>query len=162
MATFIAGPYTTAYNSNSLGQAEDGLTLSFTHFDEQITGDNFAEAVQELITRGVNAYLSATLLDYSAAGIQGLIWPSHGTFGTIGQVGRVSGIAIGGVTIAKSMVLTAVAGTTASSTPATLTLALCRLAPGFPVNLLFAPRLRRVPFQVQSLPSAAGVLFAVT
>ena len=157
---FIAGPYTGTYNTNSLGQFEDGADLEFVHYDEEVRGDNFAQAVQDLITRGSDAFLSATLLEYNAAAMTAVAWPTHATFGRIGQVGRVSASAIGGATIAKETILTHVQGTTATNTPATLTLALSRLPPNFPIRLLFAPRLRRVPIRLQALPNSSGVLFA--
>lgn len=161
--SFIAGPYTGTYNGLALGQFEDGAELEFVHYDEEVRGDNFAQAVQELITRGVDAFLNATLLEYNAAALaaaSSLMWPTHATFGRIGQVGRVSTSAIGGATIAKTAVLTNLPGTTATANPTTLTLALCRLPPGFPIRLLFAPRLRRVPIRLQALPDINGVLFA--
>ena len=159
---FIAGPYTGVYNSLALGQCEDGYTLDFAGRYEEVTGDNFAESVQELIWRGANMFLSMTLLEYNSAAAASAFWP-WAAFGTIGQVGRVVTSAIGGnPALAKTTVLTAVAGTTATGTPATLTTAFSILAPNMNISMIFAPRLRRVPIRFQCLPNTNGVLIALT
>ena len=158
---FIAGPSSCSYNALALGQSQDGYALDFSLFFEPVRGDNLADAIQDLITRGADAYLSTVLIEYNAAGAQSAFWPQNAVFGTQGQVGRISASAIGGVTLAKPMILTAIAGTTASATPATLTAALSILAPNFNVNLLFAPRLRVVPLRLQCLPNSSLVSFAL-
>ena len=162
---FIAGPATGQYDSSNIGQLEDGFDLQLSHHYEEVRGDNLADAIQELITRGEDAYLGGTLIEADligagspATGIRKLIWPNHATFGTIGQVGRVVTTSIGGSTIAKSLVFTRVAGTTADV--ATLTAALSVIAPGFRIAMKTAPRLKRIPFLMVCLPNSSGVLFA--
>lgn len=163
---FIAGPYTGTYNSLTLGQSRDGYNLQFSPRYEEVIGDNFAEAVQELIYRGVNAYWDTILQEYNAAAAASAFWP-WAAMGVVGQVGRIMGSAIGAAAaVAKQMQLQVVAGTTAAAFgaagPATLTIAAAILAPNMNVSMVFAPRLRSVPIRMQALPNSGGVLFALS
>ena len=105
--------------------------------------------------------MDTLLTEYNAAGAAAAFWPWSGTVGTIGQVGRIVAGAIGGVTMARAMVLTATAGTTAIGNPTTFTATLSILAPNMNVGMVFAPRLRTVPIRLQCFPNVSGILFAV-
>ena len=150
--SFIAGPYTGTYFGDTIGQLEDGFDLSFSHFYEHITGDNFSRTVQTLITQGEDAYIAATLLESNAIGIHRMVWPIHDTFGVIGQVGR-DVVAFG---LAKSLRFQVIAGTTAG--PALIELGLAIMPQGHQVRLQHAPKLKRVPILMMGLPDALGVL----
>lgn len=161
--SFIAGPSTSTYDTSTLGQIEDGYDLEWVTFADEIRGDNFAQALQEIIYRGTDAAINYIMLEYNQAGAQKAFWPYHATFGTMGQVGRIVASGIGAsAALAKSLVLTAVAGTTAAAVPATLTGARTILAPGFPIRTLFGNRLRRLPLRQILLPDSSGILLATT
>lgn len=152
--TFIAGPYTVTYNGNSLGILEDAAPLDMLNSQIEITGDNEGDTIQDTILRGNRVYMDMVLQEYDAAGAAAAFWPWNAAVGTLGQAGRL------GSSIAQALVLTAVAGTTA--TPASLTFSKALLAPNFNVRTLFGTRLRQVPIRFMFLPfthSAAKKFF---
>lgn len=155
---FIAGTYTATWNSLALGQSEDGYTTSHQFFWDQIRGDAYGETPQDAVYRGGEFDISWRSIDYDAAGIQTAMWPFSATIYTLGVPGRT---AIGS-SIAKSLILTAVAGTPAATKPATLTLTNAAIKEGFPVELLYAPRLRTVPLRMRVWPSSSGVFGTTT
>lgn len=168
---FIAGPYLATFNTavtgaevlQTLGQVEDGFNLDYTSYAEPISGDNLAQAMQEMVLRGLDMFLEFVLLEFNALAAQRIFWPYSATFGTYGQVGRIVGSAIGSNNaLANKLVLTAVAGTTAATVPITLTAPLAILAQGFPLRLLYGNRLRRVPLRLQLFPNASYQYFTTT
>lgn len=147
--SFIAGQYTATWNALALGQTADGFRLTHQFFKRLITGDAYAETPQDAIYRGAEASIAARLIEYNAAAVQTLKWPYNATAWTIGTIGRLD---VGGA-LAKSLVLTAVSGTPAAATPATVTAALAILHELFPVEVLFAPDLREVPIRMRIYPN---------
>lgn len=146
MASFIAGPYTVAYNALALGILEDGITLEATQSTEAITGDNLGDSIQDAVYRGGNVFLDMVLQQFDAAGAQSAFWPyEFANWGNVGQIGTLSS------DWSKPLVLTSVAGT--SAVPAVLTVPNVILAPNYPVRMLFASRLRNVPIRFQVLPT---------
>lgn len=151
--SFIAGGYTVTYNASTLGQLANGLRLSHEFFKRLITGDSYGETPQDAVYRGARVSVDCTLIEYNATGAALAFWPYNATLYTIGVVGRLDV----GSSLAKSLVLTAVAGTTAATVPATATFLTSILQEGFPVELLFAPDLREVPLRMRVYPSSSGV-----
>jgi hypothetical protein len=154
MANFIAGPYTATYRSLALGQAGDGFRLSHSFFKRLITGDSYAQAPQDEIYQGAEMFVSFRLIQYDAAGVGVAMWP-YGNFLSMGSVGRVSKQQ----QLVGPLVLTAVSGTPAATTPATMSLTYAILSDGFPIELLFAPELREVPIRMRVFPHSG--LFGV-
>jgi hypothetical protein len=150
--SFIAGQYFASYNGQSLGQAADGLRLSWQTFGQLVRGDNFAQAPQDEVYQGMEMDLAARLIEYNAAGVAAAMWPA-GSFLSMGVVGR---LAVGSA-LAKQIVLTALAGTPAAATPASLTFPTAKLKENFPVEVLFAPALREVPLRWRIFPNSSGV-----
>lgn len=157
MPSFIAGGYTATWNSLALGQAADGYRISHQVFKQLVTGDTYAEAPQEAIYRGAEATIQFTLVEFGEGGIQSIKWPYSATKWQIGTVGRADVISA----IAKTLVLTAVAGTPAAASPATLTAGYAILHENFPVEVLYAPKLREVPLRMRLYPDS-GVLAVET
>ncbi|MCI0333547.1 MAG: hypothetical protein L0228_10030 [Planctomycetes bacterium] len=150
--SFIAGGYTATLNALALGQTADGFRVSHSEFKRIITGDSFGETPQDGVRRGAEMFVALRGLEYNAAGMQNAFWPGHATLYTLGVIGRLDV----GSSIVDSLVLTAIAGTTAATVPATATFTQCILAEGFPVELLFAADLREVPLRLRVYP-VAGV-----
>lgn len=155
---FIAGPYTATWNSLACGQAEDGYETTHEYFWELISGDSYGESPQEGIYRGAQMDIAWRAVDFSAAAIQTMMWPASATIYTLGVPGR-SAV---GSSLAKALVLTAVAGTTAATVPATLTLTNTILKEGAGVALKYAPALRYVPIRLRVYPTSGGVFGTVT
>jgi len=147
---FIAGRYTATFNSLALGQTADGYRLSFQAFKRLVTGDMYAESPQDAIFRGMEMFLAYRLVEYDAAGVESVFWPWDSTIWSMGEVGRMDVAS----SLVKSMVLTAVSGTPAATSPATFTASKTCLAEGFPVELLYAPDLREVPIRQRIYPTS--------
>lgn len=165
-ADFIAGSYTATYNAKALGQSADGIRFSHQFFKRLITGDLGGDTPQDAIYRGREQMASFRLIEANKTGIPDLVDPYAGTVGTpwtLGQVGLldVRGAGTGSpVSRCKSIVLTAVAGTSAAGDmQATITFPLSILAENFPVEWLLAPDLREVPIRVRVYPTMATGLF---
>ena len=150
---FISGGYSVTYNAATVGQIANGIRISHEFFKRMITGDNYAETPQDGVFRGGQMFAEMTLLEYNATGAQLAFWPYSATIFTLGTVGRLDVAS----SLAKSLVLTAVAGTPAAAAPATQTHLTTILREGFPVELLYAPDLREVPLNMSIYPSSSGV-----
>lgn len=153
MASFIAGRYTATWNALAIGITADGLRLNHKFFKRLITGDNFAEAPQDAVYRGAEMFIGWTGIQYDAAALPTIMWPYAATLYDMGVIGTTDV----GSSKAKSLILTAVAGTPAAAAPATATFLTSILAEGFPVELLFAPDLREVPLRLRIYPNSSGV-----
>jgi hypothetical protein len=146
---FISGGYTCTWNSLACGQSADGYRLTHQIFKRIITGDSYAEAPQDAVYRGAEVSVQWTMIDYTSAAIQTIKWPYNGTKWQLGTVGTLDV----GSSLAKSLILTAVAGTPAAATPATATFALSIIHESFPVEVLFAPDLREIPMRMRVYPN---------
>jgi hypothetical protein len=153
LAAVIAGPFGAAWGSGptSLGMTEDGIKLRQQVAKQLITSDSYGDSVIDGVFRGGQVFLTMVGIEYSAA-IAGM-WP-YGTFGVMGQVGRLDF----GSSIAQQAVLTAVAGTTAATVPATLTAAQTAPDENMNAELQFAARGRYVPITLRCYPySSTGI-----
>lgn len=160
--TFIAGPYTATYNPAlgggahlSLGTVEDGFELESTYFADLIRGDNLGESIQDGVYRGKDCYLNCVIEEWNLDGVLRAFNPfidvdAISDLSEVGQVGRLL------TNLAGVLTLTAVAGTTAAATPATLTASKAIIAPGFPLKSLLATRLRKLPLRFLLLPYTDG------
>lgn len=143
---FIAGRYVAQYGGVALGQTAEGIRLSHKFFTREIKGDAGAETVQDEINRGCEVMLDMRLIEADLAAVKAAIWPWAATYLDMGVMGA---LAVGS-NKAKTITLTAVAGTTA--VPASITFPLCMLAGGFPVDTLFGPDLREYPMRMRVFP----------
>lgn len=142
----IAGGYRATWNGYSIGQVEEGFTLEYQFEGEEVKGHNLAQSVQDIIYQGGNVFLAGVLTEFGLPGLRAMAWPWSATYGKVGVVGTLAGRG----SLAKELVLTKVTGTNAFY--ATITAPLTILAPGFPINLLLAPKLKKVPFRLRILP----------
>lgn len=154
--TFVAGPYTAAWNSQTIGVTEEGYELGLQEFEEPIRGDNMGDTIQDHVYRGHGLTIEFVLEEFDSSAMALILWPFHATFGTHGQAGVL------GTSKAKALVLTAVAGTTAATRPATLTASLAILEPGFLAKYRFQSRLRKVPIRLRVYPNSSGIFFSTT
>lgn len=157
----IAGAYTAAWNSNGVGKTDSGIRLMVRNHQAPIRSDYYGDSLLDLIYRGQDVSVSVISQEYVTA-MTGGGWPWSATVGAVGTVGVLAC----GSSIAKSLVLTAVAGTSAAATPATLTGQMAILQEGHTLELLYANQLRQVPLAWNLLPysvdSAAPVWFSMT
>lgn len=149
LATVVAGAYTAAYNSSDVGQQEEGFRLRWQFATQNIMSDTYGDTVIDSVLRGANVFLSFTGIEYSDAAA--VMWPV-GTLGLMGLCGRL----VEGSSLSKATVLTAVSGTTAASTPATLTASKTFLSENAQNELLFANKARYVPIELRLYPYDTG------
>lgn len=128
LGTFVAGPYTLTMDAVAVGlldpQGERGaIQIRVQSFHQVIQGHEYALTPIDAVYRGGDHRLSF-IAEEQISGAMKAFWPFSATatatyaiadMATHGQVGRL------GTTIGKNIVLTAVAGTTAAASPATLT-----------------------------------------
>lgn len=149
--TFIAGPYVVSYNGTTVGQCRD---ITIEHFvnKQLITGDNLAATPQDAVYQGMEVFVEFTMMEHDNVFALDAFWPYSGTDGVPGQVGRLDVAS----SLAKVLLLTAVAGTTAGAvTLEDFNATLAILAEGFPVRILQAPALKEVPIRMRLYPDVA-------
>lgn len=111
--------------------------------------DAYGKTTIDAIYQGADYFASMTCLEYKA-GSTAAWWPFSATKGVMGVIGRLY------YTMSLPLVLTAVAGTPAATSPATLTATRAILAPGFGTRILFGPTVRNVPLRFQLFPYLTG------
>lgn len=149
---FVAGPYTATFNSVTLGQLElDSLKVTFTNGQDDITGDNFGEAIQDGVYRGGNCYLDMMCLEYDSLITALAGHPYIATPGIVGTLGSLISAAS-----MKTLVLTKLYSSGTTVSPATLTSTAAAIPRGFPLEYLMAPKLKRVPLRLQLYPYIAS------
>ena len=162
LGTFIAGRYTATFNAVDIGISRTGFELEFQFKQEAIDEtDAYGLTTIDMIHRGCDTLLNATLREYKA-GSKAILWPIGG--GTIGKIASVAK-PIGTLASdnAAALVFTSVANTPAASSPATLTASKAWIAPNYNPRILFDSRLRDVPIRMIFLPAdAVGEVTAFT
>jgi hypothetical protein len=155
--TFIAGGYTATYDAVTIGQIEAGVTMTWLKNKQVITGDNAARSAQDGVYQGIELFVDFVLMEHDLLKAMLAYAPyGAGVWGTQGVVGRVDS------QVVSQLILTAVAGTTAASSPASVTMPFAIVAEDFPVRVKIGPQLRNVPMRMRVYPSAAGVYFTTT
>tara|TARA_R110002020_G_scaffold62712_6_gene167506 strand:+ start:455 stop:994 length:540 start_codon:yes stop_codon:yes gene_type:complete len=149
----IAGAYYGTYAGNYVGITEDGFEIEQTTYTEPIRGDNMGDSIQDEVYRGADVFVNFVLIEYNKA-----VAATGGTDGTPifhphddanGQVGKPG--VLRGAFSAGALVLTEYSGDTTSD-PTTYTFTKACLASNFPVRLLLANRLRKIPLRLQAYP----------
>ncbi len=146
---FIAGQYTTTYNSVSVGITQEGFELQIESTNQNVTpSDAYGDSIIDMVYRGGNVHLQFEGLAYKAGAITPF-WP-WGAIGTMGVIGRLAS------DVASSTVMTALTGTPAVASPATVTASKSILASNNPARLLFNSKLRTVPIRLILLAYDSG------
>ena len=157
---FIAGQYTMTVGSGSpvsAGQLQEGVKISHTFFKQLITGDNMAQSPQNGVFQGGEVGVEYRLMEYNAAAAATLFWPYGSAYLTMdGVIGALDD------SFADQLILSALSGTPAASTPASITMPYCILSEGYPVEILFAPEHRTIPIKQRVYPSSNKVFGTLT
>ncbi len=159
----VSGAYYGTYGGEYVGVTEDGYELEQTTYAEPIRGDNLGDAIQDEVYRGCDVFLNFVLIEYiQAAATSGgddstpIFHPHDDANGQLGK----PGVLRGGFS-ADALALTQYSGDT-TSVPDTLTLTKSVLASNFPVRMLLANRLKRIPMRMQAFPVLTAVGTAVS
>ena len=149
----VSGAYFGTYGGEYVGMTEDGYELEQVTYTEPLRGDILGDAVLDEIYRGTDVFVNFVLLEYiQAAATSGgddstAIFHPHDDVN--GQIGK-PGVLRGGFS-ASNLVLTEYSSSTTSN-PTTVTFTKSCLAANFPVRLLMANRLKRIPMRMQAYP----------
>lgn len=150
--TLVCGQYTVTWNSVALGimLGDSGLpVIEGSNTGEPVGNtDTYGKSMIDAIYQGGNFFASMTCAEYKTGSIAAW-WP----FSTLGQMGVIGRLYYG---LSQALVLTAVSGTPAASSPASITASKAILAPGFSSRLIFGPTLRNVPLRFQLFPYLVG------
>lgn len=157
--TLVAGGYTATYGGVALGmfEGDQGLpTLEHTTKSESIANTSvYGKSTIDDIGQGADWFLQMTCMEYKTGPISAF-WPYGVALGQMGTIGLML------TSLAAAVVLTAISGTTAASSPATLTASKCLLLPGFATRLLYGPTLRKVPLRFRLYPYTSSVVLWFT
>ena len=162
--TAISGPYAGSWNGTYLGVTEDGYELEHTFYSEPVRGDNLGDSIKYEVLRVQDYYVNFTLIEHNKGvatasigqGNSSIHWPTGiSGFNAVGAYGQVGVIGDVLSEYASNLTLTAQGLTPAAASPATITFHGAILARNFPVRVLYASRLRRIPLRMICLPVAA-------
>ena len=159
LGTFIAGPYSSTYNYQAAGAADLGITekgyqVNVQHSAENVAPtDIYGDSVIDQVHRGANVTLEFTTIEWKASPLRALQPWSATVFAPTGATALLMGV-VGGLGSAFDgiLILTAVAGTTAATAPATMTATHAIIHEGFDVNWLMGPNLKKIPLKFRILP----------
>lgn len=128
-------------------EGDAGLpTLEKTDSAEDVGNTSaYGKTVIDAVFQGTNWFAQMTCLEYKT-GPLGAFAPYSATLGALGTVGVLL------YSLAQPLIFTAVAGTSASASPATLTASKTILLPGFTSRLMYGPTLRKVPLRFRLFP----------
>lgn len=154
---FMVGQYAVTYNAIALGlmEGEEGVpTLIQRLLSKKInSSDKWGDMLIDAIRRGVDFQLKMVCLEALKA--SGAIWPFGSTQGLL-----VSPLGTLHTALAKTLVMTALAGTPAATSPATRTATKALLASDHVAEIQFGPMVRAVPLVFDLFPydTGAGVM----
>lgn len=148
----VDGQYTITWNGTSMGifEGDAGLpTIGQTSFEEAVNStDKYAKSRIDGIYQGADFFFQATAIEYKSGSIAA--WWPYGAMGVMGIIGRLR------YDMSAALVLTAIAGTPAASSPATITSSHTILQASFPTQLLYGPTLRKLPIRQDMYPYVSG------
>lgn len=154
----IAGGYTVTWNGVAVGMLEgDGGLPTVDQSGQSETLANtsvYGKTPIDDLYLGNAPSASMTCLEYRA-GSAAAWWPYNATLGRLGTIG------VWMYSLSATLALTAIAGTSASATPATWTASKTVLMPGFATRLVYGPTLRKVPLRFRLYPylNSSNVVF---
>lgn len=156
LGTFIAGPYTSTYASSTLGMMQDGFMIRLRPEKDVVNqSDIYGDTILDAVYRGGNCMVQCLGIEFAKAAQKSAIWPygeqnnsSLPAFAFLGTVGFMDV----GSSLYAALLLTAVAGTTAASTPATMSAAQAIMAEQAETEYQKTSRLRTVPLTLRLYP----------
>jgi hypothetical protein len=150
LGNFIGGPYTLVHGSTpvSVGLLQDGIRITTEFSLAPFSGDQYGDSVLGAFYRGGNTFVSFGGLEYTSM-LPSVFQQSAGTPGRMGLVGREIESQF-----AQPVVASAVSGTPAATSPATVTASKAGMTGQ--ANWEMASRLRTLSVQMQLFPYTAS------
>lgn len=162
--TQSVGAYTVGYatdgipaNAVDIGTFEGSLRENRTMHAQDVRAGRFGDTVLDGVYRGANVFQIVVIKEWTEI-IRDAIWPFDEELGNTGIHGRML------TDIAGSLVLTAIAGTTAAvQGPVTRTYPLAILSPEHNTELIFGAEERNIPIVFRCYPNiSSGGIAAAT
>lgn len=148
----VAGPYTCTWNGVAMGlfQGDSDVPTLSQQFRRQPVerSDRWGQTRVDSIHMGKAYQVMGVMMEYSKS--LAIIDP----FGTFGAALGTIGVFV--YSLAKALVFTALAGTTAATAPATLTASKTIAADDLATQLAYGPQLRVVPIKLDVYPYDVG------
>jgi len=155
--TAISGPYYGSWNAEYMGVTEDGFEIEHTFYSEPVRGDNMGDTIQDEIHRGADVAVSMTLIEFAKAKVVNGSVPAGNIYWPVAAPGLVGVMGDVCTDMASSLLLTRVnIAAPNNANPTSITFGSSRLANNFPVRMLFASRLRRLPLRMIAYPIAGA------
>lgn len=159
----IAGAYTTTWAGAALNYTRQGFNLNYTIKAEKLEEtDIYGLSLIEMVYRGAQLIIDCICKVYGA-GPTGVLAAFVTTFGQVWNPTNPIGMLA--TTKAGSLVMTAVASTSAAASPATLTCLKSIVSPDNNFQIVFNSVIREVPLKFEILthePTTSGTLFSTT
>lgn len=151
LGTMVAGRYSCVWNAVDIGYTRSGFNLEFQFKHEAIAeSDLYGLSTTDLVLRGADVYMGATLREWKA-GSTALLWMlGAGVMGTVATPAKPLGDFASNN--APALVLSSTANTPAAAAPATLTASKAWMAENYNPKILLDSRLREVPIRLIFLP----------
>lgn len=151
LGTMVAGRYSAAWNAVDIGYSRQGFNLEFQFKHEAIAeSDLFGLSTTDLVLRGADVHMDATLREWKA-GSTALLWMlGAGVLGKVASTAKPLGDFASNN--AQALVLTSTANTPAAAAPATLTALKAWMAENYNPKILLDSRLREIPIRLIFLP----------
>ena len=161
LGTFVAGRYVGQYTppqaqAADLGLVEKGYTITVTHYKDVIRDtDGFADIELDSVHRGMNCYAQLNCKEWKAGPLIAAFQYSH--FEPTGSsIFGPGSIGILGSSDAGSVNLSAIGGTPAESSPASLAIGYADIMEGFNIEWLMGPEHRKLPMRFRMLLYSSG------
>ena len=146
MSTYIAGHYTATWNAVDAGTTETGYEIIAHQHEIGVKDDAFGEGDADMIQAGIDYDIQFTSIDFAL--IQAILAGQN----TIGATNDKVGVLLS--TLAKTLVLTPTAGTSAAVSGKTLTATKAILIGDYSWNK--SHQLRKIPARFRCLPDASN------
>lgn len=161
LVTAVAGGYTATYNSNAMGQQEDGFRLRMSFAQEDIRSNTYGDAVIDAVYRGGNCFLYGIFIERNSVVANAAASPFNPYGGAIGEMGLIGRLAEG---LAQAIVLTAISTLSAASSIASLTASKAIIDQNLPTELSLANRASFLPLAFRLFPYLSTTVkwFSVT
>lgn len=145
---FAIGAYDVTFNGNSIGLVEGAIKVQSQFIGAPIRASKYGQSIIDVIIQGGAEFVAIVLKEWNA-NTKAAMWQAGSGLGRVYEAGKL----IGAGSLAKSLVLTAVANTPAATEgPATRTYPLAFLLPGHTLDAPFYADERNIPLVFAVLP----------
>lgn len=157
LGTFIAGPYTSVFDSSTLGMMQDGYEIRLRSEEELVNqSDIYGDSVIESIYRGGNCFLSMIGIEFGKLFNKSAPWifgdENNSSLPALGFMGVVGRSAVGSGLVATTVLTAVQSGGSALASPASTTAGQAKLAEASDIQYQMTSKLRTLPLTFRLFP----------